>query len=52
MAEIDKEKLAQIIDRCMDASEKLDRIEIVVKGIRNEIDEISTTLFFHYREED
>lgn len=52
MTEIDKEKLAQVIDKCMEASEKLDRVEVVVKGIRSEIDEISTTLFFHYKKED
>ena len=52
MAEFDKEKFSQIIDACIDASANLHHIEIVVKGLRNEIDEISTKLFFHQKEED
>lgn len=50
MANTEKEKLERIIDACIDASVSLSHIEIVIKGLRNEIDEISTKLFFHYKE--
>ena len=49
MAEIKKEKLAEVIDACIDASANLHSIEIQIKGLRNEIDEISTRLFFHFK---
>lgn len=52
MADIDKDKLAKVIDACIDASVNLHHIEIVVKGLKNEIDEISTKLFFHYKEDE
>ena len=52
MTEFDKEKLSQIIDACIDASANLHHIEIVVKGLRNEIDEISTKLYFDYKKDD
>ena len=48
MVKIENEKLARVIDACQEASDKLERIEIVMKGLRGEIDEITTTLFFHY----
>jgi len=51
MASIDKEKLDRAVDKCIEASEKLSRIEIVIRGLRNEIDEISTTLFFNDQED-
>lgn len=52
MSEIPKEKIAQLIDARIDASKELHHIEITVKGLQNSIDEISTKLFFHYKEED
>ncbi len=51
MAKIDNKKLAEVIDACIDASVNLHHIEIVIKGLKNEIDEISTKLFFHYKED-
>ncbi len=48
-----KEELGEIIDKCIELSAKVERAEIVFKGvsneIRTEIDEISTQLFFHYK---
>ena len=52
MADMKKEELTRVIDACIEASENLERIEITVRGVRNEIDEISTKLFFHYKSED
>ena len=52
MTEIDKEKLGKVIDACIDASVQLHHIEIVVKGLKSEIDEISTKLFFHYKDDE
>ena len=52
MADIEKEKLGRIIDACIDASVDLHHIEIVIKGLKNEIDEVSTKLFFHYKEDE
>lgn len=49
MSEIPNEKLAQVIDACIDASKELHHIEITVKGLQNSIDEISTRPFFHYK---
>ncbi len=56
MAKIDKKKLGQVIDTCIEASARLEKMEFVVKGLRGdieklhtEIDEVSTTLFFHYK---
>lgn len=52
MAEFDKEKLGKVIDTCIDASVRLHHIEIVIKGLKNEIDEISTKLYFHYNDDE
>jgi len=52
MAKVKKENLAKVIDACIDASVNLHHIEIVIKGLKNEIDEISTKLYFHYKEDD
>lgn len=56
MSEIDKKKLVEVIDACIDASVRLHHIEIVIKGmctnLQNEIDEISTKLYFHYKDDD
>lgn len=49
MVKIENEKIAQVIDACQDASDKLERIEIELKGLRGEIDEVTATLFFHYK---
>ena len=51
MTDIDKDKLAKVIDACIDASVDLSHVEIKIKGLRNEIEEISTKLFFHYKED-
>ena len=45
MSKIPNEKLAQVID----VSKELHHIEITVRGLQNSIDEISTKLFFHYK---
>jgi|GEM_PF-5930909 len=52
MAEIPNKKLGEVIDACIDASTNLHSIEIKIKGLQNEIDEISTKLFFHYKGDD
>lgn len=53
---MDKKKLAAVIDTCIDLSSRIQKAEIVFKGfvneIKTEIDEISTTLFFHYNEDE
>ena len=53
MTKIDKNKLGQIIDACVEASEKIDHVEISIKGLctelKNEIDEITAKLYFDYR---
>ena len=48
MTDIPKKELEKVIDAAIDASAQLERIEITIKGLKSEIDEISTKLFFHY----
>lgn len=53
---MDKKKLGEVIDTCIDLSARIERAEIVFKGftneIKTEINEISTTLFFHYQDDE
>lgn len=56
MTKIKSEELAKVIDTCIEASEKIDHIEITVKGLctdlKNEIEEITAKLYFNYRTTD
>lgn len=55
---MNRKQLGEVIDTCIELSSKLQGVEIVVKGLHNkiseittEIDEISTKLFFHYKDD-
>ncbi len=47
MAKIERPELDQIIDYAIDAMGELESIEIRLKGVRNEIEEMTAKLFFH-----
>ena len=52
MTEIPKKELGKMIDALIDSSVQLHHIEIKVKSITNQIDGLSTKLFFHYQDDD
>ena len=52
MSKFSKKELEKVIELCFDVYEKLDWIDLDLKGLRFEIDEIPTKLYMKSKEND